>query len=162
MSTSPGPTVSALSLADFTSESLIVPWMRATNMVEALAELSECFRSLGKGWDVLEMSRAAIMRERQMSTAMDFGAAFPHARSPAYPDLRFAFGRFIGTVRWEDGAKVDMVFLNAVPGKDAGTYLKLVAAMARLGMDVGLLKDLKSAAGGAGILQVLKRVPVKM
>src|SRR4029077_9922307 len=99
----------------------------------------------GPEWDVATLNQAALERERQMSTAMPFGAAFPHVRSNLCPRLQFALGRAAKPFAWggRGAPEGPLVLLNAVPADDAMGYLKLVSAMARLGKDSALLERFK-------------------
>ena len=109
-----------LSLADFTSEVLILPELKARTMPGAILELSQAFPRSDGRWDAEKLNHAALEREQQMSTAMEFGAAFPHARSNDWVRLQFALGRSAVPFVWSRGQpRVQFVFLNAVPANDA-------------------------------------------
>jgi mannitol/fructose-specific phosphotransferase system IIA component (Ntr-type) len=151
-----------LSLADFTCEGLIIPELAARAMPEAILELSEAFHRVDARWDAEKLNRAALERERRMSTAMDFGAAFPHSRFPDCVRLQFGLGRAAEPFPWGPGLpRVQFVFLNAVPANDAMGYLKLVSGMARLANDPALWGRLKAAGTAKDFLDLLGRMPVR-
>ncbi len=151
------------SLADFTGEALIIPALQSRDMVGVIAELSAAFGNCAGNWNVSELNRLAHERESQMSTAMDFGAAFPHVRSFVCPRLQFALGRAPEPIEWgrPGSLRIEFVFLNAIPADDTGGYLKLVSAMARLGRHPALREQLRWAAGTTEILKVLARIPIR-
>jgi mannitol/fructose-specific phosphotransferase system IIA component (Ntr-type) len=153
----------ALTLADFTSETLIIPELASRDMTGVIRELSSAFSSLGAGWDAALLNKAAFEREQQMTTAMPFGAAFPHVRSAACPRLQFAFGRSSKPFTWgAPGAlSVNLVFLNAVPATEATGYLKLVSAMSRLGRETVMLQQFKSASSAPELFKLLSQIPVR-
>src|SRR4051812_41229294 len=106
-----------LTLADFSSEALIIPELQARDMAGAILELSNAFQRSDARWDVPKLNQLAYERERQMSTAMEFGAAFPHIRSDTCLRLQFALGRAATPFEWGQPGflKVQFIFLNAVP-----------------------------------------------
>jgi|GEM_PF-2232050 mannitol/fructose-specific phosphotransferase system IIA component (Ntr-type) len=154
----------SFTLADFTSEALIVPQLQARDMTGAIQELSQAFQSSDTAWNGEELARMALEREEQMSTAMDLGgtgAAFPHVRSTACPRLQFAMGRAVAPLAWDGSSRVRLVFLNAVPDSDAMGYLKLVSGMARIAKEAGLVEKICAVGGARELLELLKRVPVR-
>lgn len=152
-----------VTLADFTSEALIIPQMQARDIDGSIRELSNAFPLADAHWDAEKLHHAALQREEQMSTAMEFGAAFPHVRSSACLRLQFAMGRAAHPFPWggRGAMPVRFVFLNAVPESDAMGYLKLLSAMARLGKDHTLLEQLRTAASARDILELFARIPLR-
>jgi len=155
--------VKIFTLADFTSEALIIPQLQTRNMAGAIQELSNAFPRSDAQWDAQRLNQAALEREQQMTTAMDFGAAFPHVRSNACFRLQFALGRAPTPFTWglTGSLKVQFVFLNAVPANDSLGYLKLISAMARLGKESALLEQFRTAAGTRELLQLLGTIPIR-
>jgi mannitol/fructose-specific phosphotransferase system IIA component (Ntr-type) len=152
-------------LAEFTKESLIVPRLAARNIAGVIRELASAFRRSGPEWDgPPTFAETALQREQQMTTAMDFGAAFPHVRSPRCPQLCFALGRTDRPIVWGQPGSLEVrfVFLIAVPGADPSGYLRLLSGMSQLGKEPSLLTALIDAPGAAGILSVLARIAVRV
>jgi mannitol/fructose-specific phosphotransferase system IIA component (Ntr-type) len=152
-----------LTLADFTSEALIIPQLQTRNMAGAIQELSHAFPRTDARWDAQKLNQAALEREQQMTTAMEFGAAFPHVRSIFCLRLQFALGRAPGPFTWgpTGSLTVQFVFLNAIPANDALGYLKLLSAMARLGKEPALLEQFKAAANAKDLMELLGKIPVR-
>lgn len=132
-------------------------------MAGAIQELSNTFPLSDSQWDAKMLNQAALDREQQMTTAMDFGIAFPHVRSTACIRLQFALGRARAPFPWGQPGSLDVqfVFLNAVPSSNTLSYLKLLSAMARLGKEPALFEQFKAAAGAKEIMELLAKIPVR-
>jgi mannitol/fructose-specific phosphotransferase system IIA component (Ntr-type) len=159
----PSKTGKILTLADFTSEALMLPQLQAHDMAGAIQELSSAFQKSDGQWDAQKLNQAALEREQQMSTAMEFGAAFPHVRSSACIRLQFAFGRSAKPFAWSGpgSLRVEFVFLNAVPANVAMGYLKLLSGMARLGKEPALLEQFRAVASACELLELLAKMPLR-
>ena len=130
-------------------------------MEGAILELCNAFPRSGADWDAGKLYHAALERERQMSTAMNYGAAFPHVRSDACIRLQFAFGRSPEPFKWSGSQRVSFVFLNATPADDTMGYLKLVSAMARLSKDRVLFEQLKTAVTVWELLELFGKISLR-
>jgi len=150
-------------LAEYTGAALIVPELRERDTAGIISELSQVLQREGTVVDLLPFYHTALNQELLSNSALEPGLAFPHARMSGVKHLRFAFGRASQPVSW--GARsswgVRFVFLLAVPATDAASYLQLLASLARLGQQTGLLEELGSAADGEAILNVLEKVKVR-
>jgi len=125
-----------MSLADFTSADLMVPQLRGRDAATVIRELCSVLQRAARVPDLLPFYHAALNREFLLSTAMDYGLAFPHARVIGLSRLSFALGRSAEPLLWvpKDRPPVRLVFLCAVPATEATTYLLLTSSMARLAM----------------------------
>ena len=72
-----------LTLADFTSGGLLVPRLRGRDAASVIQELSQVLQRETRIPDLLPFYHAALNREFMVSTNMEAGMAFPHARLPA-------------------------------------------------------------------------------
>jgi mannitol/fructose-specific phosphotransferase system IIA component (Ntr-type) len=140
---------------------LIIPQLQSRDVEGAILELCNTFPRIGADWDAEKLRHTALQREQQMSTAMNYGVAFPHVRSNACSRLQFAFGRSPEPFAWGGSQRVSFVFLNAVPAEDAMGYLKLVSAMARLAKDPVLFEALKTATTARGLLELFEKIPLR-
>jgi len=130
-------------------------------MEGVIRELSSAFPRSDGRWDAEKLHHAALERERQASTAMNYGAAFPHARSGACIRLQFAFGRSPEPFKWSGPQRVNFVFLNAAPDDEAMGYLKLVSGMAKLLKEPVLLEQLKTAVTARELMELFGKVPLR-
>ncbi|EEF57673.1 PTS sugar transporter subunit IIA [Pedosphaera parvula] len=153
-----GPT-----LADFTSEGLIVPDLKARDMAGVILELSNAFQKHDPVWNAQRLNQAALGREEQMSTAMNFLTAFPHVRSKDCPKMQFALGRASEPMEWgrPGSLKVQFVFLNAIPATEALGYLKLLSGASKLGKEAALLEQFKAAATARELYQLLQKITIR-
>ena len=74
--------------------------------------------------------KAALERERILTTAVGGGLAFPHMRGIEEGVLTFACGVSPGGVDW-GGETVHLVFFTTLPVVASPFYLKLLAAVAK-------------------------------
>lgn len=154
---------SPVTLAGFTSPSLIAPDLRAGDAAGVISDLSRRLQAEGFLPDVLPFYHAALNQELMFNSAQDCGMAFPHARLSGIRQLQFALGRVKQPLTWGPRGSwpVQLVFLLAVPATDGAQYLHLLASLARLGQEPGLLNELRTAPDAEGILAVLDRIKVR-
>lgn len=155
--------VGCATLADFTRPSLVIAELRERDTAGIISELSHALQREGCVPDVLPFYHSALNQELLLNSALECGLAFPHARLSGVKQVQFAFGRAPQPVAW--GAKgswpVQCVFLLAVPATDATAYLHLLASLARLGQQNGMLTQLRSAASARTILSVLEQIKLR-
>ncbi len=99
-----------MTLADFTSPGLIIPSLRGKDVASVIQELGQALQRKGRIPDLLPFYHAALNREYLLSTEMEAGMAFPHARAPGLNGLAFALGRSAEPLGW--GAKAPTCFRN--------------------------------------------------
>jgi len=147
-------------LADFTSESMIVPRLRGRDTSSVLHELSKALEKEACIPGMLPVYQSALNREYLVSTAMDCGIAFPHARLPAVNRICFATGRSLEPLMWGhvNPQPVHLVFLVAVPATDSVGYLALLSALTKLGKNEVLRRRFLAAEDAAEIYSLLKTV----
>jgi mannitol/fructose-specific phosphotransferase system IIA component (Ntr-type) len=152
-----------LTLARYTSSSLIVPELRAKDAAGIIGELSHVLQRDGCVSDLLPFYHTALNHELMTNSAHQSGIALPHGRLSGVKQLRFAFGRAPEPVVW--GSKgswpVQLVFLLAVPATDAACYLHLLASLARLGQRPESLLALRSAEDTRTVLCLLEQIRMR-
>lgn len=152
-----------MTLADFTSPGLVIPYLRGQEVATVIQELSQAMHREKRVPDLLPFYHAALNREFLVSTDMEAGMACPHARLPGLQELFFAFGRSAVPLGW--GAKaarsVRLVFLMAVPPTDSTQYLLLLSGLTRLARDGQLMEKLQTAPDAAQILDVLRQIKLR-
>ena len=152
-----------MTLADFTSPGLIVPHLRGRDAASVIQELSQALRRERHVPDLLPFYHAALNREYMVSTNVDAGMAFPHARLAALKEVFFALGRSDKPVGWGSNSvrPVRLVFLSAVPATDSTQYLLLASGLARLAKDQRLVEKLHAAQDSVQIMEVLQQVELR-
>jgi len=152
-----------MTLADFTGPGLIILHLQGRDVAGVIQELSEALHREKRVPDLLPFYRAALDREFLVSSEMEEGMAFPHARLKGLQELSFAFGRADEPLVW--GAKafrsVRLVFLMAVPPADTVQYLSLISGLARLAKERTLLGRLQGAPDTRQILEVLQTIQLR-
>jgi len=153
----------AMTLADFTSPGLIIPRLHGHDVASVIQELSQALQREKRVIDLLPFYHAALNREFMVSTDIEAGMAFPHARLPALKELSFAFGRSDETLSWgpRSAWSVRLVFLMAVPATDSTQYLLLISGFARLTKEVRLVEKLHATQDTFQILEVLQQVELR-
>ena len=149
-----------MTLADFTNPGLILPHLRSRDATSAIHELSRPMQREGCVPDWLPFYHEVLNREFLLSTDMDAGMAFPHARLAGLKELAFAFGRSDEPFAWGPQLthSVRMVFLLAVPATDSENYLSLVSGLARLSNNAPLLETIRNAADSTEIIAAFRQV----
>lgn len=149
-----------MTLADFTRPGLIVPHLASRDAPSAIHELSLALQREGCVPDWLPFYHEALNREFLLSTDMEAGMAFPHARLSGLRELAFAFGRSDAAFTWGPGIAhpVRMVFLLAVPAAAADQYLPLVSGLARLSASPPLLDAIRDATDSAAIMAAFHQI----
>jgi nitrogen PTS system EIIA component len=149
-----------MTLADFTSATLILPSLRGREAAAILQELSQVLHQEKRVPVLLPFYHAVLNREFLASTALEPGLAVPHARLAGLPGLSFAFGRSLQPVSWcaRTGQAVRLVFLMAVPATDATQYLQVISGLARLAREPAWVERLQAAPDVPQILEVLAQV----
>jgi fructose PTS system EIIA component len=152
-----------MTLADFTQLDLIEPHLRSRDATSAIHELSRALHRAGCVPDWLPFYNDALNREFLLSTDMETGMAFPHARLAGLHELAFAFGRSDEPFAWGPRIMrpVSMVFLLAVPADDSAQYLPLISGLARLSGNAPLLAAIRGATTQAEILASFRQVVLR-
>jgi nitrogen PTS system EIIA component len=151
-------------LAEFTSPALIVPRLHGSTGDEAICELCSVLEREGRVSNPLSMLGAVMLREGLCSTVTPAGMALPHARLEGLARLSFALGCSPAGLDWPGtgGWRVRLVLLFAVPQDEPGTYISLIAGLARLSGDPARLEDLLRARDAQPIFELLKLVPLRL
>lgn len=152
-----------VTLADFTGPALMVPQLRGQDAASVIQELSHALQRDQRIPDLLPFYNEALNREFMVSTDMEAGMAFPHARLPGLKEVGFAFGRSAQPLNWGNRASgaVRLVFLLAVPATDSTQYLLLISGLVRLAKDSRLVAELHAAQSGDQMLAVLRQVELR-
>lgn len=152
-----------MTLADFTSPGLIIPHLRGQDAPSVIQELSQVLQHERRIPDLLPFYHAALNREFMMSTDMEAGMAFPHARVSALSQLSFALGRSDEALRWGSKAarSVRLVFLMAVPATDSTRFLLLISGLARLAKHNLLVEQLMAAQDTFQMVEILRQVELR-
>ena len=107
-------------LADFTSPSLIIPFLQEGDAATVIQELSAAFQREGLLTDLLPFYQAVLNREYLGHTVAERGWAMPHAKAKGL-NRPYCAGRWAPLKFWLSSAQpVSLVFLFAIPDTEAG------------------------------------------
>jgi mannitol/fructose-specific phosphotransferase system IIA component (Ntr-type) len=152
-----------MTLADFTRGGLIIPHLVGRDATSAIHELSLALQREGCVPDWLPFYHEALNREFLLSTDLEEGMAFPHARLAGLRELSFAFGRSDVPFAWGPGTTrpIRMVFLLAVPANAAEDYLPLVSGLTRLSTSLAALEAIRRAGEPEEILTAFRGIELR-
>jgi mannitol/fructose-specific phosphotransferase system IIA component (Ntr-type) len=152
-----------MTLADLTSPGLVIPSLQGKDVASVLQELSQALLRERRIPDALAFCHAVLNRELLVSTEMETGMAFPHARAPGIAGLSFALGRSREPLKWgaTTAPSVRLVFLIAVPETDSAQHLQLISGLARLSKDSRLVEKLLAAEDALQVLRVLQQISLR-
>ena len=155
-----GQRESCMSLADLLPAEQIIPEMKATERFSAIVELIDLLVAQGK---IKTEDRESILaslkkREEEMSTAIGFGIAIPHARSDRIEEVVASFGRSSQGIEFDalDNAPVKFVFLLIVPKNRFQNHLRSLASMAKFLNDRSIRESLAAAKTADEILAIFR------
>jgi mannitol/fructose-specific phosphotransferase system IIA component (Ntr-type) len=153
----------SLTLADFTSPGLIVPYLHGLDAAAVIQELSAALQRERRVTDVLQFYHSAFNREYLCSTVTEPGWAMPHALVKGLEKPCFVLGRCPSPIIWmkSDRQQISLVFLFAIPETDARAYMNLISGLARLSREPRLVEELLKAGDTFEILNVLKQVNLR-
>ena len=135
-----------MGIARFSSHTLMIPSLEATNSEDAIAELAKLMASEGFVDNEKHLLEAALKREALFSTAVEHGLAFPHVRGVEGGGLALALGISRKGIDFGGSAKgkTRIIFLIAIPAAASAFYLKLLAGLTQTFMKPDARKELQS------------------
>jgi mannitol/fructose-specific phosphotransferase system IIA component (Ntr-type) len=150
-------------LADYTSTELMLPQVRSTTAADVISELGDALDRAGRLKDRAAFVEAVLARELISPTSFSTGWALPHARLPDLPQLSFALARTAQPLTWigEKAARIQTVWLFAVPEPETKAYLNLIAAVAKLSQNNTLIEQILRAPDNRTMYSVLEQVPLR-
>lgn len=145
-----------MDLAEFLTEGGMLPFMRAADKQEAVAELAAPL-AVRFGLDSGVLVGILMAREALGTTAVGDGVAVPHGKVPGLAAPALAVGRSPDGVDFEapDGEPCRIFFLILAPEGGAGVHLKLLSQIARRAKDPDFRAELLAAPDASRMLQVV-------
>ncbi len=116
-------------IARFSSQSLMVPNMKAKTRDEAIIELANAMQDARFIDDASKLVTAAIERENILSTGMEHGLAFPHVRGVEGGGLTLAIGTSKNGIKFDDEHTANIICFLTIPTAVSAFYLRLVAGL---------------------------------
>jgi mannitol/fructose-specific phosphotransferase system IIA component (Ntr-type)/predicted RNA-binding Zn-ribbon protein involved in translation (DUF1610 family) len=150
-------------ISRFSSESLMLPALEATDAEGAIRELARKMED-GKFIDDAErVVELALRREAVLSTGVDHGLAFPHVRNVQGGGLTLALGLSRRGVAFDCHAATltRIVFFLAIPTAASAFYLKLLAGLTETFRDSAARKALMAEKTPEGLWKALVKLTRK-
>lgn len=143
-------------IARFSSPDLMVN-LSATDRDGALRELCEKLQAEGFVDSAEKLFDEALKRETTMSTAVEFGLAFPHVRSVEGGGLTVALGVSKKGIKFNPEARhlTRLIFLVVIPTAASAFYLKLLSGLAQTFGDADARDSLIKSASPEEIWKTL-------
>ncbi len=118
-------------VARFSSQSLMIPDLRAGTRDSVLSELVHLMANEGFVENPEGLLEAALKREAIMATAVNHGLAFPHVRGVEGGGLTFSLGLNRAGLDFgaPDGGLTHIIFFIVIPSAASAFYLQLLSGL---------------------------------
>jgi len=146
-------------ITDFLRSEFCLVDLKAGNKEAAIRELVSVLLSSGKIKNKEDFIKHIMERESLGSTGIGSQVAIPHATTESVEGLVAAFGCSAQGFDYQalDGEKVNLVFLLGTNPEHIGTYLKFLAALAKLLNDPQFRKELMSASTADSLIETFRK-----
>ena len=144
-------------LSDVLTEEHVTLALQAETRDEALREIIATMGGETKLADPVKFFGEVREREEAHSTYMGNGVAFPHARTDLVNEIIFGAGRSDDGVAFGDeGERVHLLFVIAVPRRMVNDYLVCVGALARVVNDPETRAALRNCATATEFVELIR------
>ena len=117
-------------ISRFSAEALMVPDLVAGSAADAIEILAGKMEAEGFVSHADKLILSAMERESMLSTAMEYGLAFPHVRGVEGGSLTLACGVSKESFPWDPaGTQTNIVFLITIPSAVSAFYMRLIAGL---------------------------------
>jgi mannitol/fructose-specific phosphotransferase system IIA component (Ntr-type) len=126
---------------------------------EALGGLCKALAGDSRVLDGGALYEAILQRERQASTGIGQGLAFPHVKIPQVTDFILAIGRSREGVEFgaPDRQPVHLIFLLAASNRQVTPFIHVLSRLAAHLKQDGVRQELLGAENPAAITEICKR-----
>jgi mannitol/fructose-specific phosphotransferase system IIA component (Ntr-type) len=122
----------AIALADLLDQKQVALQLRARKQANALREIVQLLAANGKIDDPEKFLEQVLARERAHPSQVQYGVAFPHARTDLVDQIVLGIGRSNAGIPFGQGARAQLIFVIGVPQRLVNDYLICLGALARL------------------------------
>lgn len=157
----PGRPISGISgagIARFSHPDLSITPLKSGTLEGVLQEMGQAIEKAGFVDNGLALAEAALRRESVLSTALDHGLAFPHARGIEGGGLTLSVGIHPKGVRFSPDVKslTHIIFFVSIPTAASAFYLKLLAGLTKTFQNSSHREKLLSAKNPEELWKALK------
>lgn len=142
-------------------ENIILLDVEGKTKSEVIENVANALFEQGKINDLDIYIKAVKERELEITTGFGNGIAIPHGKTSAVKESCFAFAKLKESVDWNsmDGKPVKMLFMLAIPEKEAGTtHLRLLSKIAMAIMDIEFVDKLKETNSISEIKHIIETI----
>src|SRR5205823_6628397 len=123
----------AIALADLLDARQVKLGLQSRTLDNAIRELISLLGITQQVTDPEEFAKEVIAREQTNPSVVEYGVAFPHARTDLVEKIVLVIGRKAAGIPFgETGARANLIFLIGVPQRLVNDYLVAVGALARI------------------------------
>ena len=147
-------------ISRFTSHTLMIPRLEATDKEGAISELAYKMESEGFVDKADTLVEEALRREALVSTGVAHGVAFPHVRGVEGGGLALAMGVSPKGIKFSEDSKnlTKIIFFMVIPTAASAFYLKLLAGLAETFMKADTRKAVLAEKDPEKLWKVLTKV----
>ena len=122
----------AIALADLLDEKDVALQLRPRKQANALREMVQLLAANGKIDHPEKFRDVVLAREQANPSVVEYGVAFPHARTDLVNRIVLGIGRSRAGVPFGKGQRARLIFVIGVPQRLINDYLICVGTLARL------------------------------
>ena len=151
----------AIALADLLDEKQVSLQLRAGNQANALREIVHLLAGppeAGKIDNPEKFLEQLLARENKNPSAVEYGVAFPHARTDLVGQIVLGIGRSRGGIPFGKGERARLIFVIGVPQRLVNDYLICLGALARLIKNDATRDALMRARTAGEFIEILRAV----
>ncbi len=147
----------------FSAAELMVPRIAAEDRDGAIRELAMKMKEQAFVEDVDKLVEEVLRREAIISTAVDHGIAFPHARGIEGGGLTFVVGISPKGIKFEAQCKTltHVIFMMTIPTAANAFYLRLLSGLTETFRETDAMKELLSEEDPKKLWKIFKKLTKK-
>ena len=148
-----------MKLTDILSRDCVRVPLNSSDKTGAITELVDLLAETGRITDRDAVLRAVLERESTRSTAIGYGLAVPHGKSPACDKLIMAIGIPASPIDFDskDGQPVNFVVLLVSPQDQTGPHIQALARISRLMLMEGFREAVSRAKSASEIHDIITK-----
>ncbi len=149
----------AIALADLLDERQVALQLRARKQANALREVIQLLAANGKIDNPEKFFEQVLAREHAHPSQVQYGVAFPHARTDLVDEIVLGIGRSAAGIPFGKGERARLIFVIGVPQRLVNDYLICLGALARLIKNDATRNALMWAKTAAEFIEILRAAP---
>src|SRR5438045_2966308 len=146
----------AVDLTDLLDERHVTLQLRARKVANVLREIVQPLAGTGKIDNPQKFLEQVLAREAKIPTPVQYGVAFPHARTDLVDQIVIGIGRSRAGTPFAEGRRARLIFVIGVPQQLINDYLICVGTLARIVADEVTLTALLQAETPRQFIDALK------